>query len=55
MFPYDYSAEKLLEAKLPNKEQFNNKLHDDAVDGLKYEHAIKVGNSFIITSLQQNF
>lgn len=56
MFPYDYisSAKKLLDTKLADKSQFYNKLQDENVENLEYEHAVKVWDNFNIESLFHN-
>ncbi|KAJ8949457.1 hypothetical protein NQ318_007558 [Aromia moschata] len=53
VFPYDYvdSLEKLSETKLPDKEQFYNKLNGSNITAEDYEHAKTVWNAFKIQNL----
>ncbi|RYA73341.1 hypothetical protein DD592_25865, partial [Enterobacter cloacae complex sp. 2DZ2F20B] len=53
VFPYDYinSWEKLLETKLPEKEDFYSRLSDENIKYEDYSHATNVWNTFNIHTL----
>ncbi|CAH3173562.1 unnamed protein product [Porites lobata] len=48
VYPYDYvsSLEKLLETRLPPKEEFYSQLYDEDISDEDYQHAINVWNTF---------
>ena len=48
VYPYDYvsSVEKLLETRLPPKEEFYSQLYDEDISDEDYQHAINVWNTF---------
>ena len=48
VYPYDYvsSIEKLLETRLPPKEEFYSQLYDEDISDEDYQHAINVWNTF---------
>ena len=54
VYPYDYvtSINKLKETKLPSKEGFYSKLHDEEISDEDYEHALKVWNTFNCQTIQ---
>ena len=53
-YPYDYvsSIDKFKETKLPSKEDFYSKLHDEHISDEDYQHAINVWNTFNCQTLQ---
>ena len=55
VYPYDYMNDwsRFKETKLPAKEEFYNKLHDDQISDEDYEHAQTVWKAFKCKSLFQ--
>ena len=56
VYPYDYvsSLEKLLETRLPPKEEFYSQLYDEDISDEDYQHAINVWNTFDCTTIRDN-
>ena len=54
VYPYDYvsSIDKLKETKLPSKDEFYSKLHDEEISEEDFQHAHNVWNTFNCQTLQ---